>query len=92
MPDPKQLKVGDRVRFVSLPEEWNQVGFCLHGVSLAFMKRMIQRRFPSRVVEIDEMGYPWIRAQIVVRGKTHYHKWLIMEATGWRQVQSKPSE
>ena len=27
MPDPKSLRVGDRVRFVSLPEEWDDPGY-----------------------------------------------------------------
>jgi hypothetical protein len=29
MPVPKKLKVGDRVRFVSLPREWNDPKFTI---------------------------------------------------------------
>ena len=86
MPDPKSLKVGDLVRFVALPDEWSRTGYTVHRESIAFMKMMVSRTWPSRVVEIDEYGCPWIHARIRVRGRLHYHSWGIMESTGWRVV------
>ena len=86
MPDPKTLKVGDLVRFVSLPEEWSRPGYTLHRDSKAFMKKMIKRRWPSRVYEIDEYGHPWIAARVRERGRYVSHIWAIMEETGWRRV------
>jgi hypothetical protein len=56
MPDPKSLKVGDRVRFVSIPTEWSQPGFTVQRCVRSFMKKMIRRAWPSRVSEIDEYG------------------------------------
>jgi hypothetical protein len=89
MPDPKRLKVGDRVRFIALPEEWQIPNRCIPRDSITFMRRMIRRRYPSRVARISDEGYPWIDAQMVQRGKKHYHSWLITESTGWRLVRRR---
>jgi hypothetical protein len=89
MPDPKCLKVGGLVRFVSLPDEWSQKGFLVSHDDVAFMKKMIKRSWPSRVFMIDEYGDPWISARIRERGKYHYHTWKIAESTGWRQVKRR---
>lgn len=89
MPDPKSLQVGDRVRFVSLPDEWARRGYTVHGESIEFMKQMIKRSWPARVYQIDEHGYPWIAARIRENGQYHHHTWAIMEFTGWRLVQRR---
>lgn len=86
MPDSKTLKVGDFVRFIALPDEWSRPGYTTPRDSLAFMKVMITRNWPSRIARIDEYGYPWIEARIARRGKWHYHTWAILESTGWRLV------
>src|ERR1700722_13513525 len=87
MPDPKSLKVGDRVRFVSLPTEWSEAGYTLPPCDLSFMKKMIRRTWPSRIENIDEYGQPWISARIREKdGKLHFHWWAIFESTGRRLV------
>jgi hypothetical protein len=86
MPDPKRLKVGDRVRFVSLPDEWQDPKYFVHKESVDFMNVMISRSWPSRVYEIDEYGTPWIEARIRRKGRVEYHTWGIFERTGWRLV------
>ena len=86
MPNPYTLKVGDRIRFVSLPEEWNEPGHGIHRDSFSFMKRMLKRTVPVRVTMIDENGTPWIDAVTIERGKRHYHSWAITEETGWRKI------
>jgi len=86
MPDPKSLKVGDLVRFILLPQEWSRPRYFVHAESVAFMKKMIKRTWPSRVYGIDEYGQPWISARIRERGKIHHHTWAIFESTGWRRV------
>jgi hypothetical protein len=91
MPDPKLLKIGDQVRFVSIPTEWSEPGYVVPRCDMLFIKRMIERTFPSRVREIDYLGYPWIRAILRHRGKTTYHYWMIAESTGWRQVNRRLS-
>ena len=86
MPDPLSLKIGDRVRFTSLPEERSLADYSTPRESICFMKRMLKRTWPSRVAEIGEYGNPWIHARIRVRGKVHHHSWSILESTGWRIV------
>lgn len=86
MPDPKSLRVGDRVRFVDLPEEWSQPNYVVHENSVEFMKRLIMRTWPSRVREIDERGYPWVSVKLKVGDTYEHHSWAIVESTGWRLV------
>jgi len=89
MPNPRDLRVGDFVRFTALPDEWSHPGYTLHRDSMSFMRILIRRRFPSRVYEIDEYGTPWIAARIRRRGRVEHHTWGIMETTGWRRVSSR---
>jgi hypothetical protein len=89
MPNPKLLKVGDRVRFVSIPTEWSAPGYVVPRNDMAFMKTMIKRTWSSRVYEIDYLGYPWIRAMTRHRGKRAHHFWMIAESSGWRRVNGR---
>lgn len=92
MPDPRELKVGDRVRFVAIPDEWSQTNFQAPFEDRLFMKAMINRKFGSRVCGIDEQGFPWIQARFQVRGIWVWHSWTITETTGWRKVEMQRSE
>ena len=89
MQDPQELRVGDRVRFIALPEEWSRPGYTVHRSSISFMKMLIRRQFPSRVYQIDKYGTPWIAARIRRKGRIEYHTWGILEATGWRLVRRR---
>lgn len=89
MPDPRFLKVGDRIRLTSMPDEWSVEGYTVMPESVSFMKAMIRRTWPSRIVEIDEYGSPWIHARVRFRGKLRFHSWAIMESTGWRRVKRR---
>ena len=89
MPDPKELKVGGKVKFFSLPEEWQEDGFYVHEESVDFMKAMIRRKGPSRICQVDQYGYPWIEARIRENGKLVCHSWAIMEHSGWRRVKMR---
>lgn len=86
MPDPHDLKIGDRVKFISLPEEWKEPSYGIHRESRAFMKQLLKRKTPVRVAMIDEFGTPWIFASTIERGRRHYHSWAITEQTGWRMI------
>lgn len=86
MPSPDTLKVGDRVRFIALPDEWSEPSYGIHPDSISFMKRMLKRATPVRVTMIDEFGTPWIDAVTIERGKRHSHSWAITEETGWRKI------
>jgi len=89
MPDPLLLKVGDFVRFVRIPDEWSQSGHHVPRETMAFMKKMIRRSWPSRISQLDDSGYPWVEARIRERGKLMHHIWLITESTGWRRVRRR---
>ncbi len=89
MPDRKALKVGDRVRFVALPDEWRRPGFTVGRGDRDFMRAMIRRSFSSRIYEIDEYGTPWIAARIWHRERWEYHWWGLFESTGWRKVERR---
>lgn len=89
MPDPKSLKIGNRVCFTSLPDEWSRKGYTIQPESIRFMKVLIKRKRSARVAQIDEHGCPWIHARIRVRGILHHHSWAIVESTGWRLVKSR---
>ena len=86
MPNPKTLKLGDRVRFISIPEEWRDPGFQTWPCDRRFLQAMIKRTWPSRVCEVDAWGYPWIHARMRRRGRIEHHWWCISESTGWRKV------
>lgn len=88
MPDPSKLKIGDRVRFISLPDEWARPGICLPPESVAFMRKMIRRGYSSRISQIEHGG-PWIEARIWRRGRWEHHTWGIFESTGWRKVRRR---
>jgi hypothetical protein len=86
MPDPRTLKVGDRVRFIAIPDEWSEPDCCVDEESRAFMEAIIRRRHPSRIREIDESGMPWITARMKGGEAWVHHGWGISESTGWRLV------
>jgi hypothetical protein len=86
MPSPRSLKVGDRVRFVSLPEEWSQPGYRIHSSSVRFMKALIRRGRSCRVARVKHGG-PWIDARFRQKnGSIERHMWMITEKTGWERV------
>ena len=89
MPDPKKLKIGDKVKFVALPDEWNAPGYFVHDETVAFMKAMIARTWPSQVCRIDEDGYAWIQARMRHGDGIAHHEWGIFAKTGWRLVRQR---
>lgn len=94
MPDPKGLKIGDRVRFVDLPEEWKRPGVGVPTSSATFLKILIARGRPCRIARVDEDGFPWIEARTRRRdGRVIHHSWCIFESSGWRKVERRsPTE
>ena len=92
MPDPADLEVGDRIRFVALPDEWTAPGFSVHEESVEFMRTLVARRHSSRVARIDDRGTRWIEARTRDgEGRTHWHEWDVRERTGWVKVVPRDS-
>lgn len=89
MPDPTQLSIGDKIRFVARPDEWLQEGFVVQEETLEFMDRVIERGSPSRIAEIDEYGTPWVNVRLKIENEWEYHTYGILEETGWIQVRPR---
>lgn len=89
MPDPSKLKVGDRIRFVSIPDEWSNPEYHVHKETREFMEAMVKRSSSSRICKIDEHGRPCINARIKDEKCILHHYWGIVEHTGWRKVERK---
>ncbi|MEM6673929.1 MAG: hypothetical protein AAF726_13880 [Planctomycetota bacterium] len=91
MPDPRELKVGDRVRFVSLPDEWSEPGYHVDPESVALMRALIERGRPARVASIVD-GFPSIEARLRnAAGTLDHHSWMIQESSGWRHHPPRPN-
>ncbi|NLS92407.1 MAG: hypothetical protein GXX96_09610 [Planctomycetaceae bacterium] len=86
MPDPKDLKLGDKVRFISRPDEWSQPDYCIDSDDIVFMDRLIVRGYPARVCRIDEHGNPWIQVRLKSDFEYEHDTWSIMESSGWIKV------
>ncbi len=85
----RDLRIGDRVRIVRFPAEWNQPGYYLHPATRRLYKQLIERRRAVRVCQIDDWGLPYIRCQFRRRnGKWEYH-WLSINDDSWVRVQRR---
>ena len=83
MPDPKLLKVGDRIKYVTRPLEWIDPKFKVCEDDKKFLDAIIKRGYWQRIYEIDEYGNPWIEIRLKVDGKVQLHTWAIFEDSGW---------
>ncbi len=92
MPNPKKLQIGDRIRFVTLPDEWDDPKFHVHDDTIELVTALVERGRSSRVCEIADDGYPWIKARLRQGdGTIVYHSLGIYEATGWVRVARRGS-
>jgi hypothetical protein len=89
MPAPKTLRVGDKIRFIKRPDEWERPDYYVHTDDRLFMDKLIKRGYPARIFMIDEYGTPWVRVRLQVRNASEHHTWAIMEKTGWVLVLRK---
>lgn len=85
----ERLRVGDRVRLVSMPIEFDSPGYYLHADTRRVYKRLIARKRSIRVNRIDERGRPWIECRFRVntgRWETHF---LLVNHGGWVRVKPR---
>ena len=89
--DWRKLRVGDRIRFVSMPSERTRPGYFVHRETLRVYRRLIERRRSVRVAFLDDWGHekaPWIRCQFRRKdGRIEYHS-LMINHDGWVRVKS----
>src|SRR5262245_21442256 len=69
----RQLKVGDKVRLFEAPREFLREGYGIHEETLWVYKKLVERRRPLRVYEIDAWGLPWVKCNFFRQGKWEYH-------------------
>jgi len=80
------LKLGDRIRIVRLPPEWKTANYHVTRSTREVFRRLIARRRPIRINEIDERGLPWIRCQFIGRtGRKEIH-FLVIDDGCWVRV------
>ena len=76
------LRVGDRIRLVAFPTEWDQPGYRAPRSTRKVYRRLIERRRPLRVYQVDEWGMPWVACRFRdPRGNWEYH-WLAIDGDG----------
>lgn len=81
----KSLRVGDLVRIVRIPGR-DILGYHLHRDTRQLYKRLIARKRPVKVYEIDKDGLPWIKCQFRRKsGGLEYH-FLAINDDSWVRV------
>src|SRR5262245_8078056 len=88
-PPLRNLRVGDSVRLVHLPREY-EPAHTLHPDTRQLYKRLLARRRSVRVHKIDELGLPWIACRFKrSNGQWEYHYLLIGTESGWAKVKPR---
>lgn len=83
MPNPKNLVIGDKIRFTSRPEEWSAPNFTIQDDDITFIDKLIEGGCIAEVNEVDEYGNPWVFIRVKIDGENEEHAWSIFESTGW---------
>ena len=90
--DWRKLRVGDRIRIVSMPSEFSRPGRFVHQDTLRVYRRLIERGRSVRVAYLEQWGEstaPWIRCQFRQKdGSIEYHS-LMINHDGWVRVKPR---
>jgi hypothetical protein len=87
--DWRKLRVNDRIRFVHMPTEFSQPGYCVHRDTLRVYRRLIDRGRSVRVFMIDEWALPWVQFRFRRKdGRIEYHS-LAINHDGWVRVRTR---
>jgi hypothetical protein len=84
----QDLRVGDRIRLVAEPSEWQQPGYRLPPCTRRLWQLLVTRRRPLRIYEVDEWGLPWVYCRVRGRGGWEHHHLAIVEG-GWVRVRPR---
>ena len=86
----QKLRVGDRVRLVADPPEWQRAGYHLPPETRDLWRLLVARCRPLRVYEVDEWGAPWVRCRVPKSGGGwEQHFLAITDEGGWVRVQPR---
>ena len=84
------LRVGDRIRIVRMPWDADAPGYTFPPDLRRVYRRLIARRRPLRVCEIDGQGLPCVRFRFRGRGGSWRRHWLAIADESWARVRSRP--
>jgi hypothetical protein len=74
----QNLKVGDWIRIVAIPDKWCVPGYNFPRETRQLYERLIRVRRAVKVDHIDDWGYPWIAYRhLDKRGRHHFHMLMI---------------
>jgi hypothetical protein len=85
----RDLRAGDRIRLVRMPSEFGRPGYQLHRSTRRVYERLIERRRPLRVYEVDEWGLPWIACRFRQQDGSWAYHFLAFNHDGWVRVKSR---
>jgi hypothetical protein len=83
MPDPKLLKVGDKIKYLSVPSEWGNPDLKVYPESREFMDDLINQGSIVVINRIDEYSNAWFDV-VIFNGKSQgENTWAVFEMSGW---------
>ena len=82
----QELRVGDRLRPVTAPPEWQQSGYHLPADTAELWRVLVARRRPLRVYEVDARGVPWVQCRVLSNNGGWEHHFLAITHGGWVRV------
>ena len=86
----EELRVGDRVRVVRLPSAWDNPGYQVFPCTRRLYRKLIERRRPLRVYELDGWGLPWVRCRFRLRSGGWESHFLALNDDSWVGVGTGP--
>jgi len=87
----RELQVGDKIRLLEIPPEFLQEGYHVHRDTMQVYKRLLARRRPLRISEIDEDGLPWIECRFRCQDGRWEHHFLAVNHGGLVRVMPRRS-
>ena len=86
----RKLKVGDRIRIVSVPGE-GVAGYWMHRDTRRVFKKLIARNRTVRIFKFDEYGMPWYECRFKRRNGRFEIHWLNVsdDEDNWVLVQTR---
>jgi hypothetical protein len=87
---PKSLKVGDKIRIISVPGG-GVPGYYIHKGTVRVYKKIIARKRAVRISEIDEGGTPWYTVKLRQKNGTWAcnHLAVLEDDQNWVKVKPR---
>ena len=93
MPDRKKLKIGDKIRLLTVPkgdleQRKREIESDVEnpGWTANTIEKIITQDPVVKIDDIDEFGSPWFTYHLVVDGETEIHSIAITEDESWELI------